>query len=118
MSQGGYEAISGPLFRQIKAQRLLLEYDDARSGSFAPLEDVAEDKFVVLGLITTKRAELETAAWLTQRIAAARRYLPMERLGISPQCGFASSVIGNKISRNDQRRKLELVTSTARTHWG
>lgn len=117
MSQGGYEAISRPIFRQVHAQRLLLEYDDARSGSLAPLKDVAEDKFVVLGLITTKKAELETMAWLTQRIAAARRYLPMERLGISPQCGFASSVIGNKISRNDQRRKLELVTSTARTHW-
>jgi len=106
------------LFRQVHAQRLLLEYDDARSGSFEPLKDVAEDKFVVLGLVTTKKADLESMERLTRRIADARRYLPMERLGLSPQCGFASSVIGNRISRDDQRRKLELVTSTARSLWG
>jgi 5-methyltetrahydropteroyltriglutamate--homocysteine methyltransferase len=106
------------VFRKIHAQRLLLEYDDARSGSFAPLKDLAEDKFVVLGLVTTKKADLESMERLARRIADARRYLPMERLGLSPQCGFASSVIGNKISRDDQRRKLELVASTARTLWG
>ena len=106
------------MFRKIHAQRLLLEYDDARSGSFAPLKDLAEDKFVVLGLVTTKKADLESMEQLTRRIADARRYLPMERLGLSPQCGFASSVIGNKISRDDQLRKLELVTSAARTLWG
>jgi 5-methyltetrahydropteroyltriglutamate--homocysteine methyltransferase len=106
------------LFRKIHAQRLLLEYDDARSGSFEPLKDLAEDKFVVLGLVTTKKADLESMELLTRRIAEARRYLPMERLGLSPQCGFASSVIGNKISRDDQRRKLELLTSTARILWG
>ena len=106
------------MFRQVHAQRLLLEYDDARSGSFEALKDVAEDKFVVLGLVTTKKAGLETMEWLTRRIADARRYLPMERLGLSPQCGFASSVIGNQISTHDQRRKLELVTSTARDLWG
>jgi len=106
------------LFRKIHAQRLLLEYDDARSGSFEPLKDLAEDKFVVLGLVTTKKADLESMELLTRRIAEARRYLPMERLGLSPQCGFASSVIGNKISRDDQRRKLALLTSTARILWG
>jgi len=105
------------LFRKIHAQRLLLEYDDARSGSFEPLKDIAEDKFVVLGLVTTKKTDLESTELLTRRIAEARRYLPMERLGLSSQCGFASSVIGNKISPDDQRRKLELVTSTARTLW-
>jgi len=105
------------LFRKIHAQRLLLEYDDARSGSFEPLKDLAEDKFVVLGLVTTKKTDLESTELLTRRIAEARRYLPMERLGLSSQCGFASSVIGNKISPDDQRRKLELVTSTARTLW-
>ena len=105
------------MFRKIHAQRLLLEYDDARSGSFEPLKDIAEDKFVVLGLVTTKKTDLESTELLTRRIAEARRYLPMERLGLSPQCGFASSVIGNKISPDDQRRKLELVTSTARTLW-
>jgi 5-methyltetrahydropteroyltriglutamate--homocysteine methyltransferase len=118
LSQGGYETISRELFRQVHAQRLLLEYDDARAGSFEALKDVVEDKFVVLGLITTKRAELESTQWLMERIAAARRYLPLERLGLSPQCGFASSVIGNKISRDGQRRKLELVTSAARSLWG
>jgi 5-methyltetrahydropteroyltriglutamate--homocysteine methyltransferase len=106
------------LFRKIHAQRLLLEYDDARSGSFEPLKDIAEDKFVVLGLVTTKKADLESMDLLTRRIAEARQYLPMERLGLSSQCGFASSVIGNKIFPDDQRRKLELVTSTARTLWG
>jgi 5-methyltetrahydropteroyltriglutamate--homocysteine methyltransferase len=106
------------LFRKIHAQRLLLEYDDARSGSFEPLKDIAEDKFVVLGLVTTKKADLESMDLLTRRIAEARQYLPMERLGLSSQCGFASSVIGNKISPDDQRRKLELVTSTARSLWG
>ena len=97
---------------------MLLEYDDARSGSFEPLKDVAEDKFVVLGLVTTKKTDLETMESLRRRIAEAGRFLPMARLGLSPQCGFASSVLGNKISRDDQRRKLELVTSTARTLWG
>jgi 5-methyltetrahydropteroyltriglutamate--homocysteine methyltransferase len=106
------------LFRKIHAQRLLLEYDDARSGSFEPLKDIAEDKFVVLGLVTTKKAALESVDLLTRRIAEARQYLPMERLGLSPQCGFASSVIGNKISPDAQRRKIELVTSTARSLWG
>jgi 5-methyltetrahydropteroyltriglutamate--homocysteine methyltransferase len=82
------------------------------------LKDLAEDKFVVLGLVTTKKADLVSMERLSRRIADARRYLPMERLGLSPQCGFASSVIGNRISRDDQRRKLQLVTSTARTLWG
>ena len=118
MSRGGYEAISRELFREIHAQRLLLEYDDARSGSFEPLKDVAQDKFVVLGLVTTKKADLETVEQLTRRVADARRYLPMERLGLSPQCGFASSVIGNKIAARDQLKKLQLVTSTVRTLWG
>ena len=106
------------MFRAIKAQRLLLEYDDARSGSFAPLRDVPEDKFVVLGLVTTKRPELESMDLLTRRITEASRYVPMERLGLSPQCGFASSIIGNRISFEDQKRKLELIVKTARALWG
>jgi 5-methyltetrahydropteroyltriglutamate--homocysteine methyltransferase len=97
---------------------LLLEYDDARSGSFQPLRDVPEDKFVVLGLITTKRPELEALDLLSERITEASRYVSMERLGLSPQCGFASSIIGNRISFEDQRRKLELVVKIARTVWG
>ena len=96
----------------------MLEYDDARSGSFAPLNDVPEDKFVVLGLITTKRPLLESVEFLTQRVTEASRYTPLKRLGLSPQCGFASSIIGNKIAPEDQRRKLELVVQTTHELWG
>jgi 5-methyltetrahydropteroyltriglutamate--homocysteine methyltransferase len=105
------------LFGKLKAERILLEYDDSRSGSFEPLRDVPEDKFVVLGLITTKKPDLESFEFLAQRVAEASRYIPMDRLGLSPQCGFASSIIGNKISAQDQRRKLELVVTAAEALW-
>jgi 5-methyltetrahydropteroyltriglutamate--homocysteine methyltransferase len=118
LSEGGYEAISRELFRKLKAQRLLLEYDNPRSGSFAPLGDVPEDKFVALGLITTKKPELEPLQFLRQRVIEAAQYMPMERLGLSPQCGFASSIIGNKISAEAQRRKLQLVVRAAQAIWG
>jgi 5-methyltetrahydropteroyltriglutamate--homocysteine methyltransferase len=95
-----------------------LEYDDPRSGSFEPLRDVPDDKFVVLGLVTTKKPELESVQLLARRLTEAGRYVPLERLGLSPQCGFASSVIGNTISPKDQRRKLALVVKTAQTVWG
>jgi methionine synthase II (cobalamin-independent) len=95
-----------------------LEYDDARSGSFEPLRDVPDDKFVVLGLVTTKKPELESMQLLARRVTEAGRYLPLERLGLSPQCGFASSIIGNNISPQNQRRKLALVVKTAQTVWG
>jgi 5-methyltetrahydropteroyltriglutamate--homocysteine methyltransferase len=95
----------------------LLEYDDARSGSFEPLGDVPEDKFVALGLIATKTPELESLELLQRRVNEAARYMPMERLGLSPQCGFASSIIGNRIAAEDQRRKLTLLVSTARALW-
>jgi methionine synthase II (cobalamin-independent) len=94
-----------------------LEYDDERSGSFAALREVPEDKFVILGLITTKKPELESLASLTEKVSEATRYIPLERLAVSPQCGFASSVVGNNISLVDQRRKLRLVTETAATLW-
>ena len=97
---------------------MLLEYDDERCGSFAPLKDIPDSKFVVLGLVTTKKPELETAQQVTRRIAEAGRYFPMERLALSPQCGFASSIIGNKITADDQRRKLEMVVKTAQALWG
>jgi 5-methyltetrahydropteroyltriglutamate--homocysteine methyltransferase len=105
------------LFSKLIAQRLLLEYDDLRSGSFEPLKDVPGDKFVVLGLITTKQPKLESIAELKQRIADASRFLPMDRLGLSPQCGFSSSILGNRISPEDQKRKLELVVRLARDLW-
>lgn len=96
---------------------MLLEYDDERSGSFAALREVPEDKFVILGLITTKKPELESLASLNEKVTKASRYIPLERLGVSPQCGFASSIIGNNISFDDQRSKLELVIETAGALW-
>lgn len=105
------------MFSKLKPQRLLLEYDDERSGSFEALRDVPEDKFIVLGLITTKKHEMESLESLTQKVAQAKRYIPPERLGLSPQCGFASSIIGNNISAEDQRRKLVLVTKTVQALW-
>jgi 5-methyltetrahydropteroyltriglutamate--homocysteine methyltransferase len=110
--------ISRALFSKLKAQRFLLEYDDTRSGSFEPLRDVPDDKFVVLGLVTTKRPELEPIDLLRRRIIEATRSVPLQRIGVSPQCGFASSIIGNHISAEDQLRKLQLVIRTAETVWG
>jgi methionine synthase II (cobalamin-independent) len=97
---------------------LLLEYDDQRSGSFEALRDLADDKFAVLGLVSTKEPGLESQEELAKRVSEASRYVPMERMGLSPQCGFSSSVIGNKITAADQRRKLSLVVETARALWG
>ena len=109
--------MSRQLFRRIKAQRLLLEYDDPRSGSFEPLRDVPDDRVAVLGLVTTKRADLESMQELTARIEEASRFISRDRLALSPQCGFASSVIGNRIAPREQRQKLALVVNTARTVW-
>jgi 5-methyltetrahydropteroyltriglutamate--homocysteine methyltransferase len=106
------------LFGKLNAQRLLLEYDDPRSGSFEALRDIPDDKFVVLGLITTKQPKLESAVELTKRITEASRFVPMDRLGLSPQCGFSSSVVGNRISPEDQKRKLDLVVRLAQDIWG
>jgi 5-methyltetrahydropteroyltriglutamate--homocysteine methyltransferase len=115
--EGDYEPIARPIFQRIGATRLLLEYDDERSGSFAPLQHVPDDKTVVLGLISTKRPQTETPEDLIRRIMQASLFVPLERLALSPQCGFASSVIGNDLSIEDQRRKLETVCETARRIW-
>jgi len=116
-AEGDYEPISR-IFSQTHFQRFLLEYDDARSGGFEPLRHVPEDRFVVLGLVTTKKPQLEAGDELRQRIEEGTRYIPLERLALSPQCGFASTMEGNRISPEDQRRKLELVASVAREVWG
>ena len=116
-ASGDYEPISR-IFTQTHFHRFLLEYDDSRSGGFEPLRHVPEDRFVVLGLVTTKKPRLETADELRSRIEEASHYLPLERLGLSPQCGFASTMEGNHISPEDQRRKLELVASVAQEVWG
>jgi 5-methyltetrahydropteroyltriglutamate--homocysteine methyltransferase len=97
---------------------LLLEYDDARSGTFDVLTEVPDDKIVVLGLVSTKTARQETREELTARIREASRFVPLDRLALSPQCGFSSSIVGNRISVHDQRRKLEVIVETARAVWG
>ncbi len=96
----------------------MLEYDDERSGSFEPLADIPEDKTAVLGLVTTKTPQLETVSALEARIREASRFIPLERLAVSPQCGFSTSIIGNRISVADQKKKLGLVVETARRVWG
>jgi methionine synthase II (cobalamin-independent) len=116
-ASGDYEPISR-IFSQTHFQRFLLEYDDARSGGFEPLQHVPDDRFVVLGLVTTKKPQLESAGELRHRIEEASRYIPLERLALSPQCGFASTMEGNRLSLDDQRRKLELVASVAQEVWG
>ncbi len=118
LAQGSYEAIAPKVFRKARAHRLLLEYDDARSGSFDALRHAAEDKTVVLGLVSTKTSRLESRQELAERVREASRLLPLDRLALSPQCGFASSVLGNPLTLEDQRRKLRLVVDTAREVWG
>ncbi len=115
---GGYEWLAPRIFPRVRAQRLLLEYDDQRSGTFEPLTQVPEDKMVVLGLVTTKSPRRETVDELVRRIRQASAFVPLERLALSPQCGFASSVIGNAISVEDQRAKLRTIVETAASVWG
>lgn len=117
-TEGGYGTIAAKLFGAMDVDRFLLEFDDERSGDFEPLREVPRGKTVVLGLITTKTPLLESADELQRRIDEAARYVPIENLAISPQCGFASVASGNLISEDDQWRKLELVASTARKVWG
>ena len=115
---GGYEWLAGRLFPRVRAERLLLEYDDERSGDFEPLREVPEDKTVVLGLVTTKSPRAETVEELAARIRAAARHMPLERLALSPQCGFATSVLGNALTVDDERAKLRTVVETAAAVWG
>ncbi|MGH2851367.1 MAG: cobalamin-independent methionine synthase II family protein [Solirubrobacteraceae bacterium] len=116
-AEGDYGPLTR-LFERSAFERLLLEYDDERSGGFEPLAAVPEDRTVVLGLLTTKRPGLEHAEDLKRRIAEAAAYVPLERLALSPQCGFASMMEGNAITIADQRRTLERVVEVARAVWG
>jgi 5-methyltetrahydropteroyltriglutamate--homocysteine methyltransferase len=116
--EGTYDGIAERLFTELPHQRFLLEYDSPRAGSFEPLRFVPRGKVVVLGLVSTKIPQMETVEELAKRIGEASRYLPLDQLALSPQCGFASDVIGNLISPDDQKRKLELVVETARKVWG
>ena len=114
--EGHYDAIAERLFAQLNHHRLLLEYDDERSGSFAPLRYVPKDKIVVLGLVTTKRADLESLDLLRRRIDEATQYLPSAQLALSPQCGFGS-LDSISIGQEDQWRKFERILETARLVW-
>jgi methionine synthase II (cobalamin-independent) len=116
--KGGYDWLAARVFPRVKAQRLLLEYDDARSGGFEPLAAVPEDKLVVLGLVTTKTPRRETVPGLAGRIREAARVVPLERLALSPQCGFATSVLGNALTIEDERAKLRTIVETAAEVWG
>jgi 5-methyltetrahydropteroyltriglutamate--homocysteine methyltransferase len=116
-ASGGYEPIAR-VFQRSRAQRFLLEYDDERSGGFEPLKSVPEDREVVLGLVTTKKPRLETVDELRRRIDEAATFLSLDRLALSPQCGFASTMAGNRVSAEDQQRKLQRVAETARLVWG
>jgi len=116
-AEGDYEPIAR-IFERTRFQRFLLEYDDRRSGGFEPLQHLPEDRVAVLGLVTTKKPRLESDEELKRRIEEASRYVPMERLALSPQCGFASTIEGNKVTPDDQRAKLELVGKVARELWG
>jgi 5-methyltetrahydropteroyltriglutamate--homocysteine methyltransferase len=114
---GDYGPIT-KVFRNTKFQRFLLEYDDERSGGFEPLRQVPEDRTVVLGLVSSKRPDLESKDELKQRIEAASAFVARERLALSPQCGFASTMEGNAVTPADQEAKLRLVAETAQEVWG
>ncbi len=115
--EGGYDPIAPRVFRRVAAHRLLLEYDDERSGSFEPLAEVPDDKMVVLGLVTTKSGRVETEDELERRTREAALHIDLDRLAISPQCGFATSVIGNAVTVEDERRKLSTIVSAAARIW-
>jgi methionine synthase II (cobalamin-independent) len=118
VAEGGYDPVAEVLFNELAVDGYFLEYDDARSGGFAPLKFVPKGKIVVLGLVSTKVGALESKDELKRRIDEAAQYVPMEQLCLSPQCGFSSTVDGNAIAADTQRAKMRLVIETAREVWG
>ena len=118
VAEGGYEPVAEALFNEIDIDGYFLEYDDERSGGFEPLRFVPKGKHVVLGLVTSKVGELESKDALKRRIDQAAKYIPLEQLCLSPQCGFSSTIEGNKVSADDQWAKLALVVEVAREVWG
>ena len=118
VAEGGYDFVAEALFGGLEVDGFFLEFDDARSGGFEPLRFVPPGKRVVLGLVTTKRPELERKDDLKRRIDEAARYVPLEQLALSPQCGFSSTVEGNALTRDEQIAKLALVVETAAEVWG
>ncbi len=118
VAEGGYEPVAQVLFNELAVDGYFLEYDDARSGDFAPLRHVPKGKIVVLGLVTTKLDKLETKDYLKRKIEEAAKLVPREQLCLSPQCGFSSTVHGNVIARDAQAAKVRLVVETAQEVWG
>jgi 5-methyltetrahydropteroyltriglutamate--homocysteine methyltransferase len=118
VAEGGYDPVAEVIFGQVALDGFFLEYDSARAGSFAPLRYLTGRKVAVLGLVTSKRPELESKDELKRRIAEAARIVPLERLALSPQCGFASTMEGNRLTVDDEKRKLRLVVETAEEVWG
>ena len=115
--EGKYDAIAETLFGGLKYDRLLLEYDTERAGGFEPLRYVPRGVIVVLGLITTKTGDVEEPEYLARRIDEAARFIPLDQLALSPQCGFASGIGGNLLTEDEQWRKLEVMMETARKVW-
>ena len=118
LSEGGYQAVAEKLFRNLKTHAFFLEYDTDRAGGFEPLAAMPDDKFVVLGLVSSKVPEMEDRETLRKRIDAAAQHMPLDRLGLSPQCGFSSAVVGNPVTQQDEIDKLKLVVDVAREVWG
>jgi 5-methyltetrahydropteroyltriglutamate--homocysteine methyltransferase len=118
VSSGGYDYVAEALFNELNVDGFFLEFDDERSGGFEPLRFVPKGKYVVLGLVTSKRAELETKDELKRRIDAAAKFVPLEQICLSPQCGFSSTQEGNDLTLDEQIAKLRLVVETAQEVWG
>ena len=118
VAEGGYDFVAEALFNELEVDGFFLEYDDDRSGGFEPLRFVPKGKQVVLGLVTTKRGELESADELKRRIEEASQYVDVDQLCLSPQCGFSSTVEGNALTRDEQAAKLRLIVETAQEVWG
>ena len=116
--EGSYDAIAERLFNALKHERFLLEYDTERAGGFEPLRFVPKDKIVVLGLVSTKVPALESPDELKRKIDEASRYLPLEQLALSPQCGFSSNIVGNLLTEDEQWRKFDLIRQVAADVWG
>jgi 5-methyltetrahydropteroyltriglutamate--homocysteine methyltransferase len=115
---GSYDFVAEALFSELAVDGFFLEFDDERSGGFAPLRFVPDGKMVVLGLVTTKRGQLESKDELKRRIDEAAQYVPLEQLCLSPQCGFSSTVEGNALSFDEEVAKLRLIAETAAEVWG
>jgi 5-methyltetrahydropteroyltriglutamate--homocysteine methyltransferase len=118
VAEGGYDFVAEALFSELEVDGYFLEFDDERSGGFAPLRYLPKGKMVVLGLVTTKSPELESKDVLKRRIDEASKFVPLEQLCLSPQCGFSSTVEGNKLSYDDEVAKLRLVVEVAEEVWG